>query len=139
MRGTEEFTKEHLDYAKEHYIKDTGLPELQIKPFLDAITPETEEKFMGRATVKQVFKIGGVGAIAGMQVTEGMIQRSNIIRLVRDGTIVTEGKISSLKRFKDDAREIKSGMEGGLGIDGYNDIKEGDILEAFIIEETKES
>lgn len=97
------------------------------------LKPKTSEKYQGRAAVKQVFKVSKVGMIAGCGVTDGFIRRSSRIRLSRDGKIIFEGKIASLKRFKDDAREVTSGMECGLGIENFNDLKEGDEIEAFEI------
>jgi translation initiation factor IF-2 len=79
--------------------------------------------------------VPGVGIIGGAYVLEGKVQRNAEIRLVRDGIVIHEGKISSLKRFKDDAKEVAKGFECGIGIENYNDIKEGDIIEAFKMEE----
>ncbi len=103
------------------------------------LKPKVTEKFLGRAQVKQVFKISKVGAIAGCGITEGTIRRSATVRLIRDGTIVYQGKIASLKRFKDDAKEVSSGMECGIGIENFNDVKEGDMIEAFMLEETAQT
>ncbi|HPM41172.1 MAG TPA: EF-Tu/IF-2/RF-3 family GTPase, partial [bacterium] len=98
------------------------------------LAPEEKEVWLGRADVKEAFKITKVGTIAGCQVSSGKIQRNARVRLIRDGAIVVEGKISSLKRFKDDAREVAEGMECGIGIENFNDVKQGDVIEAFIIE-----
>lgn len=98
------------------------------------LAPEEKEVWLGRARVKEVFKISKVGTIAGCQVESGKILRNAHVRLVRDQAIVYEGKISSLKRFKDDAREVSEGMECGIGIENFNDIKVGDLIEAHIIE-----
>ena len=98
------------------------------------LAPEEKEVWLGRADVKEVFRITKVGSIAGCQVSSGKIQRNARVRLIRDGSIVVEGKISSLKRFKDDAREVAEGMECGIGIENFNDVKQGDVIEAFIIE-----
>ena len=100
------------------------------------LKPTISEKFLGRALVKQAFKVSKIGTIAGCLVSEGAIRRGTQVRLIRDGTIVYQGKISSLKRFKDDAREVVSGTECGIGIENFNDIKEGDVIEAFVLEET---
>jgi translation initiation factor IF-2 len=97
------------------------------------------EKELGKAEVRQVFRITKVGTIAGCMVTEGLIRRSADVRLVRDSVVVWEGKISSLKRFKDDAREVREGFECGIGLEGYNDLKEGDFVEAFEFDEVKET
>lgn len=99
------------------------------------LTPDVVEKIMGRAEIRNIFVVPKIGTIGGCFVLDGKIQRSNQIRLIRDGKIIYEGKIGSLKRFKDDAKEVAQGFECGLGIDGYNDVKVGDILEAFQKEE----
>lgn len=99
------------------------------------LEPVKTEKYLGRARVKQVFKVSKVGNIAGCVVEDGVIRRSAKIRLTRDGTIVYEGRIASLKRLKDDAREVVVGLECGIGIENFNDIKEGDEIEAYLIEE----
>jgi len=98
------------------------------------LAPEEKEVTLGQAEVREVFKITKVGTIAGCQVVLGKIQRNALVRLLRDQTIVFEGKISSLKRFKDDAKEVAEGYECGIGIENFNDIKQGDIIEAYIIE-----
>ncbi len=99
------------------------------------LAPKFKENVLGRCTVRQTFRVSGVGTVAGCYVTDGKIQRNAQIRLLRDNVIVHEGKIDSLKRFKDDAKEVASGYECGLGIENYNDVKEGDEIECFIMEE----
>lgn len=99
------------------------------------LAPQVVEKVMGTAEVRSTFNVPKIGTIAGCFVTSGKIQRSNMLRLVREGKIVYEGKVSSLKRFKDDAREVAEGFECGIGIENFNDIKNGDIIEAFVKEE----
>ena len=89
----------------------------------------------GQAQVRQTIRVPNVGIIAGSYVQDGMIARNAQIRVVRDGIVVAEDKISSLRRFKDDAKEVQQGYECGIGLEKFNDIKEGDILEAFIMEE----
>ena len=107
----------------------------EIKKAMEGLlSPTIREKFLGSAKVKEAFTISKVGTIAGCQVTEGVIRRSASIRLVRDGTLIHQGKISSLKRFKDDAREVNSGQECGIGIENFDDIKPGDDIEAFLLE-----
>jgi translation initiation factor IF-2 len=101
------------------------------------LAPKVEEIVTGSAEVRQVFKISKIGTIAGSYVTDGTIKRSNQIRLVRDGIVVFTGKISALKRMKDDASEVKSGYECGISLQGFNDIVEKDIIEAFEEKETK--
>ncbi|MDD3167934.1 MAG: translation initiation factor IF-2, partial [Eubacteriales bacterium] len=106
--------------------------EAAMKGMLD---PVFKEVVMGKIEVRNTFKVPGAGVIAGAYVLEGKVQRNAEIRLVRDGIVIHEGKISSLKRFKDDAKEVARGFECGIGIENYNDIKEGDIIEAFKMEE----
>ena len=95
------------------------------------LDPEFKEEVLGKAEVRTTFKVPGVGTVAGTYVQEGKMQRNAEVRLVRDGIVIHEGKISSLKRFKDDAKEVNQGYECGLGIENYNDVKEGDIIECF--------
>ncbi|HHV73634.1 MAG TPA: translation initiation factor IF-2 [Thermoanaerobacterium sp.] len=99
------------------------------------LEPEYREKELGKAEVRAVFRVPNVGNVAGCYVVEGKISRNANIRLVRDGIVIFEGKISSLKRFKDDVKEVQSGFECGIGIERFNDIKEGDVLEAYQMEE----
>jgi translation initiation factor IF-2 len=97
--------------------------------------PTIEEVVQGTAEIRQTFGVPKVGTVAGCMVTEGSIARSHQIRLLRDGTIVWEGRLGSLRRFKDDVREVQNGYECGMNLDGFNDIKVGDILEAYTKEE----
>jgi len=99
------------------------------------LKPTIKETVNGRATVRELFSVPKIGNIAGCMVSDGKITRSDQCRLLRDGTIVYQGKFSSLKRFKDDVREVASGFECGIGIENFNDIKVGDVIEAFVIEE----
>ncbi len=103
------------------------------------LAPETEEVIVGNAEVREVFKISKVGTIAGCMVTDGSIKRSNPIRLIRDGIVIYAGKLGSLKRHKDDSSEVKSGFDCGIGIDGFNDINEGDVIESYEQREVKRS
>ena len=96
-----------------------------------------EERFLGSAEVREVFQIPKIGAIAGSYVTDGRLERGRSLRLVRDGVVVCEGKNSSLRRFKDDVREVQSGYECGIGIENFNDIKVGDRIEFYYMEEIK--
>jgi translation initiation factor IF-2 len=105
------------------------------KAMVGLLQPDIVEKVMGRAEVRNVFNVPKIGAIAGCSVVDGKILRSNQARLIRDGKIIFEGKLSSLKRFKDDAREVAQGFECGIGIENFNDVKVGDVIEAFIKEE----
>ncbi|MVB12126.1 Elongation factor 4 [Caprobacter fermentans] len=102
------------------------------------LAPKFREASLGKAEVRQVYRISSVGTIAGCHVTTGKILRTAQIRVVRDGIVLTEDKIASLKRFKDDVKEVAEGYDCGIGLEKYNDIKEGDILEAFQMEEYKE-
>ncbi len=104
------------------------------KAMLGLLEPTIRENYVGRAQVLNIFKIPKVGTIAGCRVSDGSIKRDAEIRLMRDGAQVFKGKLSSLKRFKDDAREVTNGMECGMGIAGYNDIQVGDTIEAFVTE-----
>lgn len=97
--------------------------------------PEYEEKVIGQAEVRETFKVSKVGTIAGSYVTDGKITRNSGVRVIRDGVVLFEGEIDSLKRFKDDAKEVQQGYECGITIVNFNDLKEGDIIEAFIMEE----
>ncbi|TCO67752.1 translation initiation factor 2 (bIF-2) [Caldanaerobacter subterraneus] len=99
------------------------------------LEPKYKEVELGRAEVRAVFKIPGVGNVAGCYVLSGKITRNADVRIVRDGIVIYEGKIASLKRFKDDVREVQQGFECGIGIEKFNDIKEGDIIEAYTMEE----
>ena len=108
--------------------------EQAMKGMLD---PEFKEVIIGNAEVRQVFKVSNVGTIAGCYVTDGKIARNSIVRVIRDNVVLHEGKLISLKRFKDDAKEVTKGFECGIQIENYNDIKEGDIIEAFVMEEIK--
>ena len=108
--------------------------EAAMKGMLD---PVFEEKVIGEAEVRSIFKASKVGTIAGCYITNGLITRNSDVRLIRDSIVVYEGKLSSLKRFKDDVKEVKNGYECGLTIENYNDIKEGDRIEAFIMEKVK--
>lgn len=101
------------------------------------LSPEKKEEILGTVNVREVFKVPKVGNIAGCYVIDGKITRSSKVRLVRDGIQVFEGTISSLKRFKDDVREVESGFECGIGLENFNDIKVGDVIEAYRIVEAK--
>ncbi|MFR2459855.1 MAG: translation initiation factor IF-2, partial [Christensenellales bacterium] len=102
------------------------------------LAPKFKEVILGHAQIRQVFKVSGVGTIGGGYVTDGKIQRNAQIRLLRDNIVIHEGKIASLKRFKDDAKEVAQGFECGIGIENYNDLKENDVIECFVMEEIKD-
>lgn len=108
--------------------------ELALTGMLD---PEFEEVVTGQAVVRETFKISKVGTIAGSYVTEGTIERNSLVRILREGVVVYEGKMASLKRFKDDVKEVREGFECGIMIENFNDIKEGDVFEASIEREIK--
>lgn len=99
------------------------------------LEPEYEEVVIGQAEVRNTFKISKVGTVAGCYVTDGVIQSNSLVRIIRDGIVVYEGKMASLKRFKDDTKEVKYGYECGITIENFNDIKEGDIIEASVMKE----
>ena len=96
-----------------------------------------EERILGKADVREIFHVPKVGTIAGCYVTEGKIERGRLIRILRDGVVLYEGRNSSLRRYKDDVKEVQSGYECGIGIENYNDIKVGDMLESYYLEEIK--
>ncbi|HIY58327.1 MAG TPA: translation initiation factor IF-2 [Candidatus Tetragenococcus pullicola] len=108
--------------------------ETAMKGMLD---PEFEEKITGQMVVRETYKVSKVGTIAGCYVTEGNIQRDSGVRVIRNGIVIYEGKLASLKRFKDDAKEVKLGYECGAVIENYNDIKVDDVIEGFVMEEIK--
>ncbi len=97
------------------------------------LKPEEKEEFLGSAEVRDLFKVPKIGTIAGSYVISGVIKRNALIRLVRNGVDIWSGTVSSLKRFKEDKKEVKSGFECGIGLSGYNDIKLGDVIESFEI------
>ncbi len=104
------------------------------KAMVGMLSPVLREKVVGRAEVRQVFTIPKAGAIAGSAVTEGKITRKSQVRLLRDSVVIYTGKVGSLRRFKEDAGEVTQGYECGIGIEGYGDVKEGDVIEAFEVE-----
>ena len=99
------------------------------------LAPTYKETVTGHAEVRNVFTISSVGTVAGSYVTDGQITRGSQVRLLRDSVVIFEGKLASLKRFKDDVREVNAGYECGITLDGYNDVKEQDVIEAFKVEE----
>ena len=101
------------------------------------LDPKFEEKVIGTAEVRQIFKISNVGTIAGAYVQTGKVERNAGVRIIRDNVVIHEGKLATLKRFKDDVKEVAKGFECGIQIENYNDIQEGDIIEAFVMEEIK--
>ena len=103
------------------------------------LAPTLVEKTIGKAEVRQTFRISKAGTVAGCMVIDGVVRRAASARLLRDSTQIWQGKMSSLKRFKDDAREVKEGFDCGIALDGYDDIKVGDVIEAFEVEEVKQT
>ena len=102
------------------------------------LAPKFREVSLGRAECRQVYKVSNVGTVAGCYILEGKITRAAQIRIVRDGIVVAEDKIASLRRFKDDVKEVAQGYECGIGLERFNDIKEGDIFEGYLMEEYRE-
>ena len=99
------------------------------------LTPDKKEEILGTAEIRQVFRVTKIGSIAGCMVTSGLVKRTAKLRLLRDNVVIFTGELDSLKRFKDDAKEVKEGFECGLNIKNYNDIQENDVLEFFEIRE----
>ena len=125
--------KDGIDYRFYDVIYDAVD---EIKGALEGmLTPDRRETVHGAAEVREIFKIRKVGTIAGCSVVDGLINRKGNARLIRDGVVVYDGELSSLKRFKDEAKEVREGFECGIGIANYNDIKVGDIIECYTVEE----
>jgi translation initiation factor IF-2 len=124
--------REHIDVRLHTVIYE--LVDEITKAMLGLLEPVLKETFMGRADVLDTFRVSKVGTIAGSMVQEGKIGRTNGVRLLRDNVVVYTGKVSSLKRFKDDASEVRIGQECGIGLENYNDVKPGDVIEAFVTE-----
>jgi translation initiation factor IF-2 len=103
------------------------------------LAPEFKQEIIGLAEVRDVFKSPKIGAIAGCMVTEGLVKRNNPIRVLRDNVVIYEGELESLRRFKDDVQEVRNGMECGIGVKNYNDVKVGDQIEVFEIVEVQRS
>ncbi len=99
------------------------------------LTPELREKILGYAQIRNVFKITGVGKVAGCMVTEGMVKRGAKIRLLRDNVVIHDGNLGQLKRYKDDVKEVKEGYECGMSFENYNDIQVNDNIECYEVEE----
>ena len=101
------------------------------------LDPEFEEKIIGEAVIRETFKVSKVGTIGGFMVINGKVTRDSKVRVIRDGVVIYDGELASLKHYKDDVKEVTNGREGGLMIDGYNDIKMDDVIEAYVMEEIK--
>ncbi len=133
---TSELAKEYGVDIRLHNVIYKIIEELE-DAILGMLEPEYEEKVTGTAEVRQLFKFSKVGTIAGCLVTTGIIKQSDKARIIRDGIVIYDGKIGSLQRGKDKASEVKKGIECGITIENYNDIKEGDVIETYILEEVK--
>jgi translation initiation factor IF-2 len=135
VKVTELAAEENVDMRFHNVIYNV------IKEVKDAIVgmmeSTFEERVLGRADVRQTFHVPKIGTIAGCYVTDGKMQRGQLMRLVRDGIITYEGKNSSLRRFKDDVKEVQSGYECGISIENFNDIKVGDVIESYYMEEIR--
>ncbi len=127
--------KEHVDIRFYDVIYH-ALDDIR-KAMVGLLEPEFEEAVIGSAEVRETFQVPKVGTIAGCYVIDGKVERNAKVRVLRDGVVIYTGQMSSLKRFKDDAKEVASGYECGIGIENFNDIKVGDVLEAFIMEEVE--
>ena len=101
------------------------------------LAPKYREAITGHAEIRQTYRVSGVGTVAGVYMTDGKVSRNSLIRIVRDGIVVYDGQLSSLKRFKDDVKEVAQGYECGMSFEKFNDIKEGDVVEAYIMEEVE--
>ena len=101
------------------------------------LDPEFEEKVIGEAVIRETFKVSKVGTIGGFMVINGKVARDSKVRVIRDGVVIYDGELASLKHYKDDVKEVTNGRGGGLMIDGYNDIKMDDVIEAYVMEEIK--
>jgi translation initiation factor IF-2 len=98
------------------------------------LTPETREKFLGNAEILEVFNISKVGKVAGCKVSEGVVRRGAKVRLIRDNVVIHEGELSTLKRFKDEVKEVQVGQECGMAFANYQDMEKGDVIECFEVE-----
>jgi translation initiation factor IF-2 len=99
------------------------------------LSPTLREKFLGNAEIRQVFDVSKAGKVAGCRVVEGMVKRGAKVRLLRDQTVIHEGTLKTLRRFKDEVREVQEGYECGMAFENYEDIREGDLIECFEVEE----
>ena len=131
--AAESAARDHVDIRLYRIIYDC-IEEIE-QAMKGMLAPKYREVVLGQAEVRQTFKVSGVGTIAGCYVQSGKMVRSAQVRIVRDSIVIHEGVLSSLKRFKDDVREVQQGYECGMSFERYNDIKEGDTIEAFQMEE----
>jgi translation initiation factor IF-2 len=131
-KAAELANQEHVDIRTHSIIYEVS-DELQ-KAMLGLLAPVFKETHLGRAEVRDTFRIKGVGMIAGSYVLDGIVKRDAEVRVVRDGVVAYTGRIHSLRRFKEDATEVRAGYECGIGISNFNDVKAGDILECFAMQ-----
>ena len=103
------------------------------------LTPERRETMLGNARIQEVFNVSKVGKVAGCIVTDGTVERGADVRLIRDNVVVHEGKLSQLKRFKEDAKEVKAGQECGMAFENYQDMRVGDVIECYRVEQIQRS
>jgi translation initiation factor IF-2 len=106
---------------------------------LGLLEPTEKEVRLGQAEVRQVFHVAKIGSIAGCMVTDGIVRRKSNVRLLRDNVVIYEGTVQSLKRFKDDANEVREGFECGISLENYSDLKPGDVIEAFTLEKVAQT
>lgn len=136
------------DARANHLIEAEGVQVLYSRVIYDLVdevtsalkgrmAPKFHEKTLGHVQVRQTFKVPKLGMVAGSYVTDGVVTRGAMVRLLRDGVVIYEGKMASLRRFKDDVKEVNTGYECGIGIEGYSDIKDGDVIEVYKVEEVK--
>nr|WP_276938257.1 translation initiation factor IF-2 [Helcococcus sueciensis] len=135
-QGAKAQAEEHGIEIRTYRVIYEAIEELE-KAIKGMLAPEYVEQVIGTSEIRDVFKVPGVGNVAGIYVTNGKMQRNAKVRLIRNDVVIMEGVISSLRRFKDDVKELNQGYEGGLGIENYNDIKVGDYIEAFIDKEVE--
>jgi translation initiation factor IF-2 len=134
-KATELAQRENVD-IRLHTIIYELLDELQ-KAAAGLLAPVIRETYLGRAEVRDTFRVKGVGMIAGCSVQDGILKRDADVRVLRDNIVIYTGRIVSLRRFKDDANEVRSGFECGVGISNFNDVKVGDVLECFKMEKSQ--
>ena len=135
IQAKEQATMEEVD-IRLHRIIYNAIDEIETA-MTGMLDPEFEEKITGQMMIRETINVSKVGTIAGCYVTEGLIKRDSGIRLIRDNIVILEGKLSSLKHFKDDAKEVKMGFECGATIENFNDVKVDDVIEGFEMVEIK--
>ena len=126
--------KNHRDSTPGGSQRQLRVGELVRHAMSDLLTPERRETMLGNATILEVFNVSKVGKVAGCRVTDGKVERGAGVRLIRDNVVVHEGKLSQLKRFKDDMKEVISGTECGMAFENYQDMRVGDVIECYRVE-----